>query len=82
MRKKRSSGRQGLGLQLLPQRERGDPGGALTPPLLGSSGRGRGGAWAEGALRSEKPQPRPQRLSAVTFLLEPRSFLATFSFGE
>lgn len=82
MRKKRSSGRKGLGLQFFPQRERGDPGGALTPPLLGGSGRGRGGAWAEWMLRSEKPQPRPQRLSAVAYLLGPWSFFAPFSFGE
>lgn len=77
-----SSGRKSLGLEFFPQKERGDPGGALTPPLLGSSGRGRGGAWVEGVLRSEKPQSLPQRLSAVTFHLGHWSFSAAFSFGE
>jgi hypothetical protein len=56
-----SSGRKSLGLEFFPQRERGNPGGALTPPLLGSSGRGRGGAWAEGGAEiTETTVPPPE----------------------
>lgn len=61
---------------------RGVLGGALTPHFQAVPGRGRGGAWAvEKGLRSEKPQPRPQRLSAVTFLLGALSLSASFSFS-
>lgn len=57
---------------------KGCPRRSSHPTLPGSAGRGRGGAWAEErGLRSEKPQPRPQRY-AVTFLLGQVSAL---SFG-
>lgn len=57
-----------MGDRILSLGARGVLGEALTPHFQAVLGGVEAGPGVEKGLRSEKPQPRPRRLSAVTFL--------------